>query len=338
MNGSARIETDDQLAACIDELLPVEPHLRYANFAPVAARPGAAIRLNRQRWLEPTPLGVVVARDAAGRPQAAVRLEHRPFESAHFGLRMAKIDRPLAVPDLTARTDGLRAALRHALVVLRDAGYVHVAGRASTADRSTCWVLQELGSFHVDTQVVWMGAAPGTRKDQPLPAGVWLESYDGERLAVLPQLPWARLLEWSSQGFDRGPLVFDHTLPFDRAVQVYHEWTKRAMTGEWADAVIVARNDDAVVAFASMQVIPDLSDAAGAIIVGRGLAATLPDYRGLFTAIEHEIEAVKPAGADYVENETQISTVGSINVYARIGCRYLGSTSTYHCRLDTPLR
>jgi len=330
----ASIESSDQLAASLDELLAVEPHLPYANFPPVAAKTGAAASLNRQRWLAPTSLGVVVARDTKGRPQAAVRLENRVFESAHFGIRMAKVDRPLGVADRVARTEALRAALQHAFATLRTMGYVHVAVRASTADRAACWVAQELGAFHVDTQVVWMGDAPGIRKPQQLPPGVWLEVYDGERLDVLSDLPWAQLLAWSSQGFDHGPLVFDHTLPYERAVQVYYEWTKRAMTGEWADAVVVARNDEGIVAFASMQRIEDLSAAAGAIVVGRGLAATLPEYRGLFTAIEHEIEAAQPAGAQYIENETQVATVGSVNVYAKLGCRYMGSTNNYHRRLD----
>ena len=42
----------------------------------------------------------------------------------------------------------------------------------------------------------------------------------------------------------------------------------------------------------------------------------------------------RPLGASYMENETQVATLGSINVYARLGFRYLRSTSTYHLRLD----
>jgi hypothetical protein len=72
----------------------------------------------------------------------------------------------------------------------------------------------------------------------------------------------------------------------------------------------------------------------GAIVCGRGLGATLPEYRGLFTAIQREMIAARPLGASYMENETQVATIGSINVYAKLGFRYLRSTATYHLRLD----
>jgi len=42
----------------------------------------------------------------------------------------------------------------------------------------------------------------------------------------------------------------------------------------------------------------------------------------------------RPLGAAWMENETQVATIGSINVYARLGFRYLRSTATFHLRLD----
>jgi hypothetical protein len=33
-----------------------------------------------------------------------------------------------------------------------------------------------------------------------------------------------------------------------------------------------------------------------------------------------------------MENETQVATIGSINVYAKLGFRFLRSTSTFHLR------
>ena len=47
---------------------------------------------------------------------------------------------------------------------------------------------------------------------------------------------------------------------------------------------------------------------------GRGIGATLPGYRGLFTALQKECAAVRPLGASYLENETQSSTIQSIQV------------------------
>ena len=106
------------------------------------------------------------------------------------------------------------------------------------------------------------------------------------------------------------------------------------MRGEWADAVLIARDGAEVVAFISMLRLDDVSEAADAVVCGRGLGATLPEYRGLFTAIQREMVAARPLGASYMENETQVATIGSINVYAKLGFRFLRSTSTFHLRLQ----
>jgi hypothetical protein len=47
-----------------------------------------------------------------------------------------------------------------------------------------------------------------------------------------------------------------------------------------------------------------------------------------------EMITARPLGASYMENETQVATIGSINVYAKLGFRYLRSTATFHFRLD----
>jgi hypothetical protein len=324
----------ERLGAALDELLPSEPHLPYANFAPLAARPGSARQLHRRRWLEPCdgPAVLVARRD--GRPVAALRLEARPFESEHFGVRMARVEPPIAMADDEVRAPALRTAYGATIARLREAGFQHVALRASTRDRVAPWVIQELGGVHVDTQVSWMAALTGAPHDDPLPPPLRLEVRNRAELGALDRAAWKRLAEWSGLAFDRGPLVFDLRLPRERALRVYQAWTERAMTGEWADVVLMVWDGDEIVAFISMLALEDVSELTGLRVFGRGLGATLPEYRGLFTAIQREMIALRPLGASYMENETQVATIGSINVYAKLGFRYLRSTATFHLWID----
>jgi hypothetical protein len=326
------LERGELLAEALDHLLALEPDLAYANFAPVAARPGAAAEIHRERWLDAD--GALVARDAGGTPLAAVRVADRPFESEHFEIPMALLERPIASADPAARLAGLHATLSAAVAHARERGYAHLAARASTRDRVTPWVLQELGAFHVDTQVSWMAALTGMPHDDHVTPPLRIEVRERSAPGDLPRAAWKRLAEWGGRAFERGPLVFDHTLPRERALRVYEAWTERVMSGSWADAVLLAWDGDEIVAFISMQAMPEVSRAAGAIVCGRGLGATLPEYRGLFTAIQREMITARPLGASWMENETQAATIGSINVYARLGFRYLRSTSTFHLRLD----
>jgi hypothetical protein len=317
----------------LDALLAVEPHLDYANFQPVAERAGAAQALHRERWIAGEGQAWLV-RDASGRAVAALRAAPRPFESAHFGLAMARLEAPIAVAEAEPRFAALRALYATARAELSAAGCAHVAARLSTRDREGCWAVQEAGGRWVDTQVSWMCPLSGTPHDEAVPGALVLEVHDRASVAALPRASWKRLAEWGGAAFDRGPLVFDRTLPAARARAVYESWTERVMTGEWADAVLLARDGDEIVAFISMQELPDVSRAARTRVCGRGLGATLQRYRGLFSAIQREMIARRPLGASFMENETQVSTIGSVNVYAKLGFRYLRSTATFHLHLD----
>ena len=326
-------EAGEAAEQAVDALLPREPHLEYANFRPIAERPGAAVALHRSRWLAEGAVALLVAREA-GEPIGALRLGERGFESEHFGLRMAGIGLPLAVAEAEPRLAALRALYAAAADRLRAAGFQHLAARASTRDREGAWAIQEAGAQWVDTQVSWMCPLTGQPHDEALPGALRIECHDRRSVQGLAKDSWQRLAAWGAEAFDRGPLVFDLTLPEARAKEIYREWTERVMLGDWADAVVVALDGDEVVAFISMLEMPEVSREAGAKVCGRGLGATLPDYRGLFTAIQREMITRQPAGAAWMENETQAATIGSINVYAKLGFRYLRSTGTFHLRLD----
>jgi hypothetical protein len=323
-----------ELAEALAALLPAEPHLDYQNFKPIADREGAALGLHAGRWQRTDEqITVFIARDASGRPLGALRVERRPFESTHFGLEMALVPGPVARPEPEARLSALRSLYAAAHEHLRAMGIAHVALRVSTRDRAGCWAAQESGAVYVDTQVSWMCALTGTPHDESAPGDLAIEEHDRSSIARLPASAWRQITAWAGEAFDRGPLVFDLTLPRTRAQGLYEAWASRVATGEWADAAMIARHRGEVVAFISMRHLPDVSHAAGTVVCGRGLGATLPQYRGLFTILQREMIARRPFGAAFMENETQASTIGSINVYAKLGMRYLRSTASFQRRL-----
>lgn len=330
----ARVETGADLAEALAALLPAEEDLAYATFAPIAARQGAAVALHAARWQRSRDaLAALVARDADGRPLAAARLDGRPFESQHFGLPMAAIDAVAGVPDTARREPALDALLAAALACAREQGIAHVALRASARDVAASRAAQRLGLLHVGTQVSWMLALDGNPHDG-LPPGFALETHEPAELTRSDPATWKRISEWGARSFDRSPYAFDASLPPARSLAVYQVWTEKVMRGEWCDQLVLVRHQDEVVAFISHQLLRDVSEAAGVGVIGRCLAATLPDYRGLATACVREISARRPLGASYLEGETPVTTFGTVNLFARTGFRYLRATSHYHRRLD----
>jgi hypothetical protein len=327
-------EQGARLDEALETLLRGEPHLAYANFPPIAAQADGTVRLHRRWWRPGEGRAVLVARDANQRPLAALRLEPREFESRHFGVRMAKIEPPAAVREEHPRLAALRALYAAACDALRGEGYRHVSAVSSTQDRITCWVLQELGFFHVGTKISWMAPLDGQRAPSALPAALRIEAYDRSMLAALAPASWHRLREWTGSAFDRGPFVFDLNVPGDRAAAVYQVWTEKALTGEWADVVLAVHDGAEIVAFNAMQLLADLSEAAGVGILGRGIGASLPGYHGLFTALQKECAATRPLGAGFLENETQAATVPTINVFGKLGHQCLRSIASFHLRWD----
>ena len=277
---------------------------------------------------------MLVCRDPDDRPLAILRLAHREFESTHFGIPMAKIEAPAAVADETHRLPALRALYRAASAALREAGYRHVSAVSSTQDRVACWVLQELGYFQVGTRITWMAPLTGEPQEIDLPGHLRIEMHDGATIPTLTRDSWRRLDEWSGTAFNRGPFVFDLTVPGERAATIYQVWTRKAMTGEWADVLLVVRDGDEIVAFNAMMLVPDLSEAAGVGILGRGIGASLPGYRGAFTALQKTCAAVRPLDAGFLENETQVATVPTIKVFGTLGHECLHSVASFHARLD----
>ncbi len=328
-------EQGGRLEEALATLVPLEPYLAYANFPAICRREGGLLGLHMRRWRAAAGgLGVLVARGDDGRPLAALSLEHRDFESRHFGLSMAKTEPPAAIADEPLRLEALRALYGAAFATLREGGYQHLAVVTSTHDRVGCWALQELGGFHVGTKISWMQSLTGCPNQSRPAAPLRIELHDKATIGAIDPASWSRLHEWSGQAFDRGPYVFDLHVPRERAVAVYQVWTRKALTGEWADILLVVRDGDEIVAFNSMMLLQDLTDAAGVGILGRGIGASLPGYRGLFTALQRECSAVRPLGAGYLENETQASTVQSINVFGNLGHHCLRSTASFHVRLD----
>ena len=329
------VEEGPRLEESLEALLPVEPHLAYANFPPIARREGALLPLHLGRWRAAArALGVLVARDERDRPVAALGLEHRAFESAHFGMSMAKIEPTVATPQEETRLAALRGLYSTAYDTLRERGYEHLSVVASTQDRAACRAAQEVGGFHVGTKISWMQPLTGDGREPQLSANLRFEIHERPTSATVEPGAWRRLHAWCAEAFDRGPYVFDFDVPHDRAAAVYRVWTEKAMSGEWADVLVLVRDTDEVVAFHSMLLLDDLSRAAGVPIVGRGIGATLPGYHGLFTALQRECSAVRPLGAEFLENETQASTVQTINVFGKLGHRCLRSIANFHMRLQ----
>ncbi len=330
-----RISVARERGAALEEalgaLLAVEPYLAYANFPPIAPR---TVELHRRWWLAAADAeGALVARDQASIPLATVRLERRAFESAHFGIPIARIDAPAAVPAEDVRLPALRALYGLAWEVLREAGHRHVCALSSTQDRIACRVVQELGAFHVGTKISWMQPLDGRRDEQGLPAPLRIEVVERARIPTLARASWRRLHEWTGAGFDRGPFVFDLDVPGERAAALYQVWTEKAFSGEWADVLVVVRDGEEIVAFHAVLVLRDLSEAAGVPVLGRGIGATLPGYRGLFTALQKACAAERPLGAGWLENETQASTVQTINVFGKLGHHCLRSIANFHAPL-----
>lgn len=329
----AQAESGAELGRAIDALLALEGDLPYANFAPLRVSPPALAHLHAARWRAcDQTVATVVSRDAAKRPLVALRLERRPFESQHFSRPIAVVPPPVGIAETAIRQSALDAALPVLIETARKQRIAHLVVRVSARDIAGTRAIQAVGGRYTGTQVSWMLDLDG-RPHRGLSEGFHFEFHSPESMARITPSATRRIVDWAGHAFDHSPFAFDAALPGDLAVGLYGEWIKKVFAGEWCDGVMLVRYAGEVVSLISIQVLADLSAAAEAVVIGRCLAVTLPGHQGLASACVREMVTLRPLDAAYLEGETPVTTLGTVNLFARLGFRYLRATSQFHLAL-----
>jgi hypothetical protein len=259
----------------------------------------------------------------------------QPWETEHFGLAMG------GVPFLLApAAPGHRAELVDALLgalekTARCRGLVHLSTRFDIADVGGLQAAQRRGWRVADTLVTWVhdsqGMAAATVSD-PRFECVTLGKLDLCRIAREDLAPFE---EFMRRGYRVDRFHADLRLPAERSDELYVQWFRKVFDGSWADGAQAIRMNGRLVGFCSFQHARDVeAEFRGPRIIGRGLAAVLPEAKGGYAVLTRMIHHQCPLGSRFQEFDTQLQNFPTINVWARENMRFVRARATLHRWLD----
>lgn len=211
------------------------------------------------------------------RVTALMALARHPFESAIFGIPVARSGFAFVVPSGDAGTDDAADALLEAAVSSCAAwGCPHlsllVPGDDAPLTRAAVrrgWLLADSTldfTWDVEREAVRTGRCTDD---------VVVRAGGPDDAPVLSEM--ARVTYTTSI---RTRYLNDPRLPAEATGRLYAEWARRACEGSFADRVAVAEVDGRIVGFDMVKLDPDLSDALGVGVGRKGIAAVDPAARG----------------------------------------------------------
>lgn len=285
--------------------------------------------------------GAGVLATARGAAVGFAGVARQAFETTHFGVEMGSVPFLFAPVEPEARAAAVAALLGAAEDGARARGLAHLSLRLDVHDVAGLAAAQRRGWRVVDTLVTWVhdsgAGADADDLEPPAPGGAEFErvTLAKAELPLVPREELAPLEEFMRRAYRIDRFHADARLPAARSDELYVAWLHRIFDARWADGAQTIRRDGRLVGFCSFQHAADVErDYGGPRIIGRGLAAVLPEGKGGYAVLTRMIHRSCPLGSRFQEFDTQIQNFPTVNVWAREGMRFVRARVTLHRWLD----
>ncbi len=258
------------------------------------------------------------------RPRAAVVARPLDWDSAFFGLPMARIDYVVATP--AASLDDRVAVIGAACAAAQAAGVKHLTARVDVADLDTLGVLEEHGFRTMDALVTYIMRPVKDPPRDVRTVGVIRASRPDDHPAIID------ITREAYQGY-RGRFHLDPHLSSARADELYVEWARQCVSGAMADIILVSEDSDGrlngYLAYRRRQPASSL----GMPIYGGGLGACRRDSPGAYASLIRDATLWSHARGGMGEYQTQNYNFAVIRVYEAAGAHYVRAEYTLHAWL-----
>ena len=304
----------------LDPLIEAYPFKSYRNYRVLSRRRQDDVLSAELRAALEQPGGFGVMPEGNA-PPAAVLVRPLPWDSAFFGLSMARVhllhndQMPGAI---------LRSLIAAAFTECRDRGMRHLSVRIDVADADVIQALEDAGFRLMDALATYIYPLKRPAPEPMKEMGVLrlFEPQDRDQILDITREAY--------RGF-RGRYHLDPHLPRDRSDELYVEWAKKSCDGEWADVVLVTENGKGELhGWASYRQIEPVSTVGQTAIRGGGLGACRRDrpgaYAGLLRAATERIHG----GGAVTEMQTQIFNFATIRLYESVNTQFVRADYTLH--------
>ena len=257
-------------------------------------------------------------------PQAAVVARPLAWDSAFFGVPMARIDCVLATAGAT-REDRIEV-VGAACAAARTAGMKHLTARVDVADLDTLGVLEDQGFRTMDALVTYIMRPVKDVPRDVRTVGVIRESRPDDHAAIID------ITREAYHGY-RGRFHLDPHLSSALADELYVEWARQCVSGAMSDIILVSEDSDGrlqgYLAYRRRQPASSL----GMPIYGGGLGACRRDSPGAYASLIRDATIWSHARGGMGEYQTQNYNFAVIRVYEAAGAHYVRAEYTLHAWL-----
>jgi len=315
---------DAGASSLLDSLVlafPFKPYRHYRVYSRKAQH--AILQAEIAAAIAETPsLGAHIA---DGPHEAAVIARPLPWDSAFFGVRMARIEYLLHQPDAPA--DVLQAALVATVAACRAHEIPHLSARVDVEDISTVALLERAGFRLMDALVTYRMRP---KKEHPVDVRTVGTIRDFEPRDTEDVMEIARE---SFQGY-RGRFQHDQHIPAARAEAFYMEWTRACIEGRMVDKRLVSVNSEGrVIGYLFYRRREPASTVGGVPILGGGIGACRRDSPGAYASLIRDATIWSHEQGGIGEYQTQNYNFPVIRVYEAAGAHYVRAEYTLHAWL-----
>lgn len=295
---------------------PVEPGDADAILALAQAHPYAPLRCYERFGFA---LGASATRAAAteaieeGTGLVAVRgadvvgfLGARPnaVESTHFGIGVDRVTDLLTDASADRRAVGrlLHRALGEAS---RDAGRHLLIASVDGDDLAGLGAAMRTGYTYCESSVAYVCDTELGPANLHQPHSLEFSVAEPKDLSLPPgALDTVREQIRASQWYDH--FHADPRLPDDACDALYELWFDRALAGDWADLVVLASRDDAIVAITVWKHWTHFEEEHGVRMLAHPLGVAVPNGYGMIRGMFPLLHALRPFGARFWDMSTSV--------------------------------
>jgi hypothetical protein len=315
---------DAGTSSALDSLVRAFPFRPYRHYRAYSRKAQHAI-LHAEIAAASAEMPSLGAHAADGAYEVAVVARPLPWDSAFFGVRMARIEYVLHTPDAPA--DLLHAALGATLDACRVHEIPHVSARVDVEDISTVALLERAGFRLMDSLVTYRMRP---QKAHPVDVRSVGTIRDFEAPDTDDVMDIARE---SFQGY-RGRFQHDAHVPAARAEAFYLEWTRACIEGRMADKGLVSVNSEGrVIGYLFFRRREPASTVGGIPLFGGGIGACRRDSPGAYASLIRAATLWSHEHGSIAETQTQNYNFPVIRVYEAAGAHYVRAEYTLHAWL-----
>jgi hypothetical protein len=268
---------------------------------------------------------------------AAVRAHHSdheaiaicrllPWDSAFFGIRMARLDYVLR--SSTDDYDSIADAVAAAIEWCRGRHVRHIAIRLDVADTSAIAAVENHGFRLMDALVtyVYHPKRPPPPRVKEVGTLRLFEPGDTDQIVEITREAYS--------GF-RGRFHPDPHLPTERSDELYVEWARQCCAGRMADRIFVSADASGrrLHGWASVRLVEPVSSVGGVRIFAGSLGACRRDHPGAYAGLIRAAAAENHAQGAVTEAQTQNYNFPTVRVYEAVGAQYIRADYTFHAWL-----